>query len=216
MGESDPGPDSGLENAGVVVTEADVDDDGPASGTARNLLDDDGDRAAVIGADLSRLSDDRFGALFGDALDRMRAAAERLPDGDRAYVVGVRTDDAMLGTAVDIGSDAPGFLTDARLVFAYAPGEDGTGAEFAHLTDSLAGVDYLLPAMEAGGRLDGPETTMDAFRRELVARHARRLTLLDADRDRYDGEFRFVLAAPLSAYETVVGDGEDDTDATDG
>lgn len=207
-----------LENAGVVVTDrgADAGGDGTASDTVRRLLDDDSDRAAVIGADLSRLPDERFAALFGDPLQRLRAAAERLPAGDRVYVLGVRTDDALLGTAVDVGSgEAPGFLTGAELAFAYAPresegeGEGGDGgAEFAHLTGSLADVDYLLPAMEAGGRLDGPATTMDALRRELVARHARRLTLLDTDRERYDEEFRFVLAAPLSAYDRVVGERE--------
>jgi hypothetical protein len=198
-----------LVNAGVVVADADADVERERlSDAAGALLADDGDRAAVIGADLSRLPEERFATLFDTALERLRTAAERLPAGNRSYVVGVATDGELHGSPVDLGGDeAPGYLTGADLAFAYAPRDDGDGAAFAHLTESLERFDYLLPALSAGGRLDGSETTMDAFRRELVARHARRLTLLGSDRERYDEEFRFVLAAPLSAYDRIAGEG---------
>jgi hypothetical protein len=196
-GEEDPT----LTNAGVEVSEADIEDVRLAPETAA-LLDEDEREATVVGADLSRLVEDRFRALFGDELDRLRAAAARLPDRRRVYVFGVRTDDALTGREVDLSDGrAPDALVATRLLFAYAPTTAGDGATFAHLANRLGGVDYLLLATSEGGRLAGPETTLDGLRRELVARHARRLNLLGSDPGSYDREFRFVLAAPLAAFE---------------
>ncbi|MFB6157753.1 MAG: hypothetical protein ABEJ34_07925 [Haloferacaceae archaeon] len=192
-----------LSNVGVEVAEADIADVGLAPATAA-LLDEDEREATVVGADLARLDDDRFRALFGGELERLRAAAGRLPSGRRAYVFGVTTDDRLAGREIDLSDgSAPGALVGARLLFAYAPAETDDGARFAHLTERLDGVDYLLLATTDGGRLDGPDTTLDGLRRELVARQARRLNLLGGDPGSYDGEFRFVLAAPLAAFERV-------------
>jgi hypothetical protein len=190
-----------LSNAGAEVDEADIEEVRLAPETAA-LLDEDEREATVVGADLSRLADDRFRALFGDELDRLCAAAARLPDRRRVYVFGVRTDETLTGREVDLSDGrAPDALVAARLLFAYAPTTAGDGATFAHLAGGLGGADYLLLATNEAGRLDGPETTLDGLRRELVARHARRLNLLESDPGSYDREFRFVLAAPLAAFE---------------
>ena len=195
--------ESGLSNAGVEVSEAEV-EDVRLSPAVSILLDEDDREATVVGADLGRLPDARFRALFGGELERLRAAAARLPDGRRVYVFGVTTDDALTGEEIDLSEGrAPDALVSARLLFAYAPTAAGDGATFAHLTKRLGDVDYLLLATNERGRLDGPETTLDGLRRELVARHARRLNLLGSDIGAYDREFRFVLAAPLAAFELV-------------
>lgn len=193
--------DPTLSNAGVEVKEADIEEVRLAPATAA-LLNEDEREATVVGADLSRLTDDQFRALFGDELDRLRAAAARLPDRRRVYVFGVRTDETLTGRKVDLSDGrAPDALVAARLLFAYAPTAPGGGATFAHLARRLDGVNYLLLATNEAGRLDGPETALDGLRRELVARHARRLNLLGSDPGSYDREFRFVLAAPLAAFE---------------
>lgn len=192
-----------LSNAGAEVSEADIEDVRLAPETAA-LLDEDEREATVVGADLARLDDERFRALFGHELERLRAAAERLPEGRRVYVFGVTTDDELTGRRIDLSDGrAPEALVAARLLFAYAPTETNDGATFAHLAKRLGDVDYLLLATTHEGRLDGPDTTLDGLRRELVARHARRLNLLDADPGTYDREFRFVLAAPLAAFERL-------------
>lgn len=207
--ETDEGDEPGagpLSNAGLAVEEADL-AELERSPDAEALLAPDDERATVVGADLSRLADDRFRDLFGDALARLRAAAARLPDENRVYVVGLRTDRGMERGGVDLrGERAPGFVVGADLVAAYAARPGGDGATFAHLARSLLESDYLLPAVPEAGRLDGPATTMDGLRRELVARHARRLTLLgDGDGDgagsdgAYHREFRAVLAVPVDA-----------------
>jgi hypothetical protein len=200
---TDDGDDPRLSNAGREVAEPDLADVRLGPATA-DLLDEDERTATVVGADLARLPDDRFRALFDRPLRRLRAAADRLPPGRRVYVLGVTTDPALDGREVDLSAGrAPGALTDARLLFAYAPTAAGDGARFAHLAESLDGVDYLLPATTDEGRLDGPETTLDGLRRELVARHARRLDLLGGADGSYDEEVRFVLAAPLAAFERL-------------
>jgi hypothetical protein len=197
------GDDPRLSNAGREVSEADLAAVRLDPATA-DLLDEDERTATVVGADLARLPDDRFAALFETPLRRLRAAADRLPAGRRTYVLGVTTDPAFDGREVDLSDGrAPDALTGARLLFAYAPTPAGDGARFAHAAASLDGVDYLLPATTDGGRLDGPETTLDGLRRELVARHARRLDLLGGADGSYDEEFRFVLAAPLAAFERL-------------
>lgn len=195
--------ESGLSNVGVEVSEGDIESVRLAPATAI-LLDEDDREATVVGADLARLPDERFRALFGHELERLRTAAARLPDGRRVYVFGVTTDEALTGREIDLSDGrAPDALVSARLLFAYTPTETGDGATFAHLTNRLGDVDYLLLATNERGRLDGPDTTLDGLRRELVARHARRLNLLGSDIGTYDREFRFVLAAPLAAFELV-------------
>ncbi|MEF8818932.1 MAG: hypothetical protein V5A31_08390 [Haloferacaceae archaeon] len=197
------GENPSLSNAGVEVSEAEIEDVRLAPETAA-LLDEDEREATVVGADLARLDDERFRALFGRALERLRAAAERLPDGRRVYVFGVTTDDDLTGRRIDLSDGrAPEALVATRLLFAYAPAETNDGARFAHLAKRLDDVDYLLLATTHEGRLDGSDTTLDDLRRELVARHARRLNLLDAAPGAYDQEFRFVLAAPLAAFERL-------------
>jgi hypothetical protein len=192
-----------LSNTGVEVAEDDIADVRLAPATAA-LLDEDEREATVVGADLARLGEGRFRALFGGELERLRTAAARLPGGRRVYVFGVATDDRLDGREIDLSDgSAPDALAEARLLFAYAPQETDDGARFAHLTERLDDVDYLLLATTGGGRLDGPDTTLDGLRRELVARHARRLNLLGGDPGSYDEEFRFVLAAPLAAFERV-------------
>jgi hypothetical protein len=192
-----------LSATGTEVSEAELDDVRLSSPTAA-LLEEDEREATVVGADLSRLADERFAALFGHELERLRAAAERLPAGRRVYVLGVTTDSALSGRRIDLsGGRAPGVLVEARLLFAYAPNDAGDGATFAHVAEQLDGVDYLLPATTDGGRLDGAATTLDGLRRELVARHARRLDLLGNEPGAYDEEFRFALAAPLAAFELL-------------
>lgn len=195
--------DPSLSNAGAEVGEAEIADVRLDPATAE-LLEEDERRATVVGADLARLDDERFRALFGHELDRLRAAAAELPARRRVYVLGVETDPALDGREVDLSDGrAPGVLVDARLLFAYAPNEAGDGATFAHVAERLDGVDYLLPATTDEGRLDGPATTLDGLRRELVARHARRLDLLGGGTGSYDEEFRFALAAPLAAFERL-------------
>jgi hypothetical protein len=197
------GEEPGLSNVGVEVDEADIADVRLAPATAA-LLDEDEREATVVGADLARLPDDRFRALFGDELERLRAAAARLPSGRRVYVFGVTTREGLAGREVDLSDGrAPDAIAGVRLLFAYAPTAAGDGARFAHLAERLDGADYLLLATTDEGRLDGPDTTLDGLRRELVARHARRLSLLGGDPGSYDEEFRFVLAAPLAAFECV-------------
>jgi hypothetical protein len=199
MGE---GEDPRLSATGVEVSDGELGDVRLSSPTAA-LLEEDEREATVVGADLSRLADERFAALFGHELERLRAAAERLPTGRRVYVFGVTTDPALVGQPVDLsGGQAPGALVETRLLFGYAPHETGDGATFAHVAEQLDGVDYLLPAT-SGGRLDGATTTLDGLRRELVARHARRLHLLGEEPGAYDEEFRFALAAPLAAFELL-------------
>jgi len=196
-------PDPRLAATGTEVSDAELADVRLSSPTAA-LLEEDEREATVVGADLSRLADERFGALFGHELERLRAAAARLPAGRRRYVFGVTTDPALVGRRVDLsGGQAPGALVEARLLFAYAPEEAGNGATFAHVAEHLDGVDYLLPATSDGGRLDGAATTLGGLRRELVARHARRLNLLGEEPGAYDEEFRFALAAPLAAFELL-------------
>jgi hypothetical protein len=198
---TDPDPD--LSGVGTEVSEAEIEDVRLAPATA-DLLDEDEREATVVGADLARLGDDRFRALFGHELDRLRAAAAELPAGRRVYVVGVTTDPGLEGREVDLSDgSAPGALVEARLLFAYAPNDAGDGATFGHVAESLDGVDYLLIATTDEGRLDGPDTTLDGLRRELVARHARRLNLLGGEPGSYDEEFRFTLAAPLAAFELL-------------
>ena len=198
-GEEGPG----LSNTGVEVSEAEVEDVRLSPPTAI-LLDEDEREATVVGADLARLPDERFRALFGYELERLRAAAASLPEGRRVYVFGVTTDETLTGREIDLSDGrAPDALVSARLLFAYTPTAAGDGATFAHLTKRLDDVDYLLLATNERGRLDGPDTTLDGLRRELVARHARRLNLLGSDIDAYDREFRFVLAAPLAAFELL-------------
>ena len=93
------GPD--LSNAGAEVDKADIEEVRLAPETAA-LLDEDEREATVVGADLSRLADDRFRALFGDELDRLCAAAARLPGRQRVYVFGVRTDETLTGREVKL------------------------------------------------------------------------------------------------------------------
>ncbi|WP_338728479.1 hypothetical protein [Haladaptatus sp. DJG-WS-42] len=196
--------DSLLSNTGVTFAEDDPTAEATVSPQVAALLTPNQDRADAIGADLLRMDDDRFEIVFGPVLDALHEAAGELPDGPAVYVVGVELDLRKVGTETNLHEEASEIIHNARLLFAYAPNEAGTGATFAHLTEELDGVDDLLLVLGDSDRISGGETTLPDLRRELAGRQAERIRLLAENPEQATAQFQAVFAAPLFAYEQVV------------
>lgn len=200
--------DSLLSNTGVTFTEDDPTTEATVSPPVAALLTPNQDRADAIGADLLRMDDDRFEIVFGPALAALTEAAHELSDGPAIYVIGVELDMRKVGTETNLHEEASEIIHNARLLFAYAPNKAGTGATFAHLTEELDGIDDLLLALGDSNRISGTETTLSDFRRELAGRQAERIRLLAENPEEATAQFQSVFAAPLFAFEQVVGAAE--------
>jgi len=215
MSSTESGETPLLVNSGLSITDTEVEEQ-PLSDETRAPLHDDAQRSAAVGADLSRLPDDEFEALFGSVLERMQAAAAELPAPNRTYIIGLETDDSLIGEQIDLGSGEPAaYIQDAELLFAYAFRPEEEDIEFAHLAESLEDIDYLLLAAQNDGVLAGVDTSMEELRRELAMTQARRITLLgeplsESDKQAYQQAFRRVFAAPLTAYEHIVNHDDDE------
>ncbi|WP_302083699.1 hypothetical protein [Salinibaculum rarum] len=211
--DSPLGEHAALENHAIVI-EKDTLANHSLSDTTRDVLEDDAHKAAAVGADLSRLPDATFNSMFETVLHQIQTAGETLPPEDRVYIIGLETDSSLTGEQIELASDdAVFYIEDAKLVSAYAVHDDSETIGFAHLTQSLDGVDYLLLATQKNGVLAGSDTTMDELRREVAMTQARRINLLgkpmqEHEKEAYNESFRYVFVGPLTAYEYIVGSAE--------